>query len=53
MRETCDRCPAEAKVRYKRSDDEPWQWCSHHARQHDATLTSQGWQRFALVKVPA
>lgn len=49
----CDRCPAEAKVRYTKADEQPWQWCAHCARRYDAGLTSQGWQRFALVRVPA
>lgn len=48
----CDRCPAEAKVRYTKHGEQPWQWCAHHARRYDAGLTSTGWRRFALVKAP-
>lgn len=50
---TCDRCPAEAKVRYLKPGEQPWQWCSHHAREYDRGLTSTGWERYALVKASA
>ena len=49
----CDRCPAEAKVRYVKDGEQPWQWCRDHDRVYDAGLTSTGWRRFALVKAPA
>ena len=51
----CDlpRCPAEARVRYKKPGEQPWQWCREHDRVYDVGLRSQGWERFVLVKVPA
>ena len=47
----CDRCPAEAKVRYVKDGEQPWAWCREHDRVYDAGLRSQGWERYALVKV--
>ena len=53
MRETCDRCPAEAKVRYVKDGEQPWQWCREHARVYDVGLDSQGWEARELVSVDA
>ena len=53
MFQKCDRCPAEAKVRYKKPGEQPWQWCSDCARVYDVGLRSQGWERFVLVREAA
>ena len=49
----CDRCPAEARVKYTKAGEQPWVWCSEHARVYDVGLTSTGWRRFVLVKAGA
>lgn len=53
VRQKCDRCPAEAKVRYHKPDEQPWQWCAEHARVYDAGLISTDWERYALVRAGA
>ena len=46
----CDRCPAEARVKYTKAGEQPWVWCADHARVYDVGLRAQGWERWALVR---
>ena len=49
----CDRCPAEARVKYTKAGEQPWVWCADHAKVYDVGLRAQGWERWALVKAGA
>ena len=49
----CDRCPAKAVVQFVKAGEQPWRWCFEHARVYDVGLRAQGWERWALARVPA
>lgn len=49
--ETCERCGAEAKVRYRNPENgDEWLMCVHHARLHYETMKIRGWHRYILTR---
>lgn len=52
--ETCDRCPAEARVRYRQPETgDELLMCAHHARHHHEAMKAGGWHRYVIVRVGA
>ena len=52
--ETCERCGADAKVRYRNPENgDEWLMCVHHARVHHEAMKAGGWHRYVIVKVGA
>ena len=52
MFQKCDRCPAQAVVRYTKPGEQPWQWCADHATLYADGLDSQGWVAQELIHAP-
>ena len=47
----CDRCPARATAHYLGPDEgDELFLCDHHAREHDAALRADGWEKYRIME---